>query len=84
MAQNKKRTQYVTELVNNTNNYLRLRKVKDTTDTLFAFMCDYLIKKKMYKGYNFFEELYNPYLKKVVSKEAGSCNKEEFDYLQIY
>ena len=45
MAQNKKRTQYVTELVNNTNDYLRFRKVKDTTDTLFAFMCDYLLKK---------------------------------------
>ena len=84
MAQNKKRTQYVTELVNKTNDYLRFRKVKDTTDTLFAFMCDYLLKKKMYKGYNFFKEVYNPYLKKVVSTEAGSYKEDEFDYLQIY
>ena len=84
MAQNKKRPQYVIELVNKTNDYLRFRKVKDTTNTLFMFMCDYLLKKNMYKGYNFFKEVYNPYLKKVVSTEAGSYKEDEFDYLQIY
>ena len=80
----KNRPSYVTELVNKTNDYLRFRKVKDTKDTLFVFMCDYLLKRKMYKGYNFFKEVYNPYLKKVVSTEAGSYNENEFDYLQIY
>ena len=80
----KNRPSYVTELVNKTNDYLRFRKVKDTKDTLFVFMCDYLLKKRMYKGYNFFKEVYNPYLKKVVSTEAGSYNENEFDYLQIY
>ena len=80
----KNRPSYVTELVNKTNDYLRFRKVKDTKDTLFVFTCDYLLKKRMYKGYNFFKEVYNPYLKKVVSTEAGSYNENEFDYLQIY
>lgn len=80
----KNRPSYVTELVNKTNDYLRFRKVKDTKDTLFVFMCDYLLKRRMYKGYNFFKEVYNPYLKKVVSTEAGSYNENEFDYLQIY
>ena len=80
----KNRPSYVTELVNRTNDYLRFRKVKDTKDTLFVFMCDYLLKRRMYKGYNFFKEVYNPYLKKVVSTEAGSYNENEFDYLQIY
>ena len=80
----KNRPSYVTELVNKTNDYLRFRKVKDTKDTLFVFMCDYLLKKRMYKGYNFFKKVYNPYLKKVVSTEAGSYNENEFDYLQIY
>ena len=84
MAQSKKRPQYVTELVSKTNDYLRFRRVKDTSDTLFVFICDYLLKKKMYKGYNFFKEVYNPYLKKVVSTEAGSYKEDEFDYLQIY
>ena len=84
MAQSNKRPQYVTELVNKTNDYLRFRRVKDTSDTLFVFMCDYLLKKKMYKGYNFFKEVYNSYLNKVVSTEAGSYKEDEFDYLQLY
>ena len=53
MAQSKKRPQYVVELVNKTNDYLRFRKVTDTSDTLFVFMCDYLLKKNTYKGYNY-------------------------------
>ena len=83
MAQNKKRPQYVVELVNKTNDYLRFRKVKDTTDTLFVFMCDYLLKKKMYEGYNFFKMEYNSYLKKNVIVYAGSYKEDEFDFLQI-
>jgi hypothetical protein len=80
----KKRPHYVTELVNKTNEYLRFRKVTDTTDTLFVFMCDYLLKKKMYRGYNFFKVVYNEHLKKNISTEAGSYKEGEFDYLQIY
>ena len=84
MAQSKKRPQYVVELVNKTNDYLRFRKVKDTTDTLFMFMCDYLLKKKMYRGYNFFKGVYNTYLQKNVPTEAGSYKEGEFDFLHIY
>ena len=84
MAQNKKRPQYVIELVNKTNDYLRFRKVTDTSDTLFVFMCDYLLKKNTYKGYNYFKEVYNTYLQKNVPTEAGSYKEGEFDYLQIY
>ena len=84
MAQSKKRPQYVVELVNKTNDYLRFRKVTDTSDTLFVFMCDYLLKKNTYKGYNYFKEVYNTYLQKNVPTEAGSSKEGEFDYLQIY
>lgn len=84
MAQSKKRPQYVVELVNKTNDYLRFRKVTDTSDTLFVFMCDYLLKKNMYKGYNFFKDVYNTYVQKNVPTEAGSYKEGEFDYLQIY
>ena len=80
----KKRPNYVTELVNKTNEYLRFRKVTDTSDTLFVFMTDYLLKKNMYHGYNFFKDVYNTYLQKNVSTEAGSYKEGEFDYLQIY
>lgn len=79
----KNRPNYVTELLNKTNDYLRFRKVTDTTDTLFVFMCDYLLKKNMYKGYNFFKMEYNPYLKKDVVVFAGSYKKDEFEFLQI-
>ena len=80
----KNRPNYVTELVNKTNDYLRFRKVTDTSDTLFVFMNDYLLKKNMYYGYNFFKDVYNTYLQKNVSTEAGSYKEGEFDYLQIY
>ena len=52
--------------------------------TLFVFMCDYLLKKNMYEGYNFFKDVYNTYLQKNVPTEAGSYKEGEFDYLQIY
>ena len=83
MTKNRKRPQYVTDLLNECNEYLRFRKVKDTTDTLFVFMCDYLLKKRMYEGYNFFKMEYNTYLKKDVIVYAGSYKEDEFEFLQI-
>lgn len=79
----KKRPQYVVDLVDKANEYLRFRKVTDTTDTLFVFVCDYLLKKNMYEGYNFFKMEYNSYLKKEVIVFAGSYKEGEFDFLQI-
>ena len=80
----KKRPNYVTELVNKTNDYLRFRKVTDTTDTLFVFMCDYLLKRNMYEGYNFFKDVYNTYVQKNVPTLAGSYKEGEYEYLQIF
>ena len=80
----KKRPQYVQDLVNKVNEHLRVHKVKEEhTDNLFKFMCDYLLKKDMYEGYNFFKMEYNPYLKKDVVVFAGSYKKDEFEFLQI-
>jgi len=81
---NNKRPKYVTELVENANKRFRDFKIKDEGNDLFVFVCDYLLKKKMYNGYNFFKTVYNPYLKKDVSVLAGSAKKDEFDYLQIF
>ena len=81
----KKRPQYVQDLVNKVNGNLRLLKVKDENDTLFWFMCDYLLKKgMMYEGYNFYKDKFNPYTNTIVPMLAGSCKKDEYEYLQIW
>ena len=82
----KKRPQYVVELVNKTNEYLRCRKVTDRCDTLFTFMCDYLLKRNMYEGYNFYVDVYNTYHKKNVPMIADKkdVDNNTYEYLQIY
>lgn len=82
--QNRKRPQYVAEMVNAANKRFRDFNIKDESNDLFVFVCDYLLKKKMYEGYNFFKTVYNPFLKKDVSVLAGSAKKDEYDYLQIF
>jgi hypothetical protein len=82
----KKRPQYVVELVNKTNEYLRGFKVTDRGDTLFAFMCDYLLKRNMYEGYNFYVDVYNTYLNKNVPMIADKkdVDNNTYEYLQIF
>ena len=79
----KKRPNYITELVNRTNDYLRFRKVTDQTDTLFCFVCDYLLAKKQYDGFGFFKEEYNNELKRYVSV-CGNWKDNDYQYLQIF
>ena len=80
----KKRPQYVQDLVNKANEHLRAFKVKDEyNDTLFTFVCDYLLERDMYEGFNYFKMEYNTYLKKYVAVFAGSSKKDKFDFLQI-
>ena len=84
----KKRPQYIQELVKETNKRLEVMNIKDEGDTLFRFVCDLLLKKKMYQGYNFFQ-------KKTILIDGKAHNvldyptQEEFkadkwDCLQIY
>ena len=84
MAQNKKRPQYVTDIVKSVNERLRQAKVKDTNDTLFGWLCDWLLERGYYKGYNFFIDKYNDYVGKVIPVLAGTDDTEKYDYLQIY
>jgi hypothetical protein len=79
-----KRPQYVTDLVEKANKRFRDFKIKDESNDLFVFVCDYLLKRNMYEGYNFYKDEYVHYVDKVVSVLAGSAKKEEYDYLQIY
>ena len=81
---NKKRPQYIQDLVNKVNEHLRHFKVKEEyKDSLFSFMTMYLIERKMYEGYNYYKDMYNPYLNKTIPTLAGSYNKDEYEYLQI-
>lgn len=84
----KKRPKYIEELVKKTNNRLEVMNVKDEGNTLFRFVCDLLLEKKMYQGYNFFK-------KKTIRIDGEAHNvlgyptHEEFladkwDCLQIY
>lgn len=84
----KKRPKYIQELVKETNKRLEIMNIKDEGDTLFRFVCDLLLKKNMYDGYNFFQ-------KKTIVIDGEQCNfldyptREEFkagkwDCLQIY
>ena len=83
MSKNKKRTNYVQEMINEVNAYLRFRKVKSASDTLFVFATSYLLKKKMYEGYNFYKDMTMPDGETIVPILAGSCKEDEFEYLQI-
>ena len=80
----KKRPQYVQELVNKANERFREFGIKEEGNDLFVFVCDYLLKRNMYEGYNYFKMEYNTYLKKDVMVYAGSYRKEDYDFLQIH
>ena len=84
----KKRPQYIQELVNETNKRLEVMNIKDEGDTLFRFVCDLLLKKNMYEGYNFYKKKtmvingeYHSYLGCPTHEEFKAG---EWDCLQIY
>ena len=81
----KSRPKYVTEILDDVNNRLRLLKVKDERNDLFRFMCNYLSKKGLYRGYYYYctEKDING---KDVAVIAGLAKfkKGEWEYLQIW
>lgn len=76
----KNRPNYVQEIVDKANERLRYFKIKDESNDLFVFVCDYLLKKDMYRGYNFFNT--KNYQGKDYVVLAGSATN--YEYLQIY
>lgn len=82
MAQRKERPQYVKELVKNVNHTLRCRKIKNEDDTLFLWLMDYLLQKKMYRGYNFYVD--KTFECGTLPILAGTADKDKYDYLQLY
>lgn len=81
---NKNRPKYIQDIVNDINAQLRANYVKDENNDLFVWLCDYLIKRKMYEGYNS-----HKYGDKIVNGKpivclAGTADKNKFDFLQIW
>lgn len=81
---NKKRPKYIQDIVNDINAQLRAKYVKDENNDLFVWLCDYLLKRNMYEGYNF-----HKYGDKIVNGKrivclAGTADKNKFDFLQLW
>ena len=80
MARNRKRTKQVEELVERANNIFKFERVKDPyNNSLFMFLSDFLLDKRMYQGYNFYKIDDNGKL-----YLAGSAKPEEYDCIQLY
>lgn len=82
MAKNKKRPKYVEEYINEVNNALEKWGVKDESNDLFIFACGYLLKRKMYEGFNFYKHVVRNGIEML--DLAGTPNKDKFDCLQLY
>lgn len=82
MAKTKKRPKYVEEYINEVNNALEKWGVKDEGNSLFIFACDYLLKRNMYEGFNFYKHVVRNGIEML--DLAGTYNKDEFDCLQLY
>ena len=81
---NKKRPKYIQDIVNDINAQLRANYIKDENNDLFIWLCDYLLKRNMYEGYNF-----HKYGDKIVNGKpivclAETADKNKFDFLQVW
>lgn len=77
-----KRPKYVQEFISEVNEFLYRTKEKDEYCPLFMFATQYLLKKKMYKGYNFYKD--KEFEGKTFRVLAGSADKDKYEYLQIW
>lgn len=78
---NRKRTKAIEEMVKDANHFFLMNKVKDYRNSdLFWFIQGYLLSRKMYEGYNFYN------IKEVDGKTqlflSGSATN--YDVIQIY
>ena len=83
MAKNKKRPQYVQEIVDDINEIFYHKKEKNAHCDLAIWLDHYLLKKGMYRGYNLFIDKTHTDGKtdKVL---AGSADPNVYEYIQIY
>lgn len=84
MRRIKNRTKKAQELVDMANAYFRTAEVKDEFNSdLFWFVCEYLSKRNMYRGYNFHVRNFNEDGTEFYPL-AGSSDKSKYDFIQIW
>lgn len=83
MAKNKKRPQYVQEIVDDINEIFYHKKEKNAHCDLAIWLDHYLLNKGMYRGYNFYIDKTHTdgTTYKVL---AGSSDPNEYEYIQFY
>ena len=82
-----KRTKQTETMVREANEYLRRNKIADEHNVLFTFICDFLLRHKMYHGFNYYKDGYiysGDICIGIRPQLAGSGEPGEYDYLQIY
>ena len=80
----KNRTKRIQNLIDEVNTYFRMTNMKDEHKSdLFMFICDMLLQKKMYRGYNFHKLAYDDNGNEWYPL-AGSANPEEYNFVQIW
>jgi hypothetical protein len=84
MGRTKQRTKAIQNLVDEANKYFRKIGMKDEfSSDLFQFVCEKLIQKNMYHGYNF-------HVRKIADDGteyyplAGTSDKTKYDFIQIW
>lgn len=80
----KSRPKYVEDLLVSVNERLRTLKVKDERNDLFRFMCDYLSKKGLYRGYNYYYTANYKGIDMAVLAGVAKFKQGEWEYLQIW
>ena len=83
MAKNKKRPQYVQEIVDEINEIFYRKKEKNALCDLAIWLDHYLLKKGMYHGYNFFIDKTHTD-GKTYKVLAGSSDPNVYEYIQFY
>ena len=83
MAKNKKRPQYVQEIVDEINEIFYRKKEKNALCDLAIWLGSYLLKKGMYRGYNFYID--KTHTDGTTYKvPAGSSDPDVYEYIQFY
>lgn len=81
MTKDKKRPKYIEDIIRDANAQFRRKYTKDEDDSLFVWLCAYLLGKDMYQGFDYYR--YTRTAGKNPIALAGSYKKDEFDFLQI-
>ena len=77
----RKRPKYVETMLREANLTLRHMKIHDENDSLFMFVCNYLMSLDMYNGFNYYK-MDTDLNGKSYPVLAGSSTN--YDFLQIY